>query len=158
MAVVPTLVRGKARAQREDGPEPWTVRPLLALPGAPTIVPMAVTQTVARRSVLVVTPSEVRRRDWSDVVSDGRTTVETCAGPGEHCVLLQGLDSCPLVARSDVVLYDFEATTPSFLALLLRAHRSSEVVLVRDRVVRGQHRPSVVMRRRPRGTAAEPVL
>ena len=113
---------------------------------------------VPTRSVLVVTPSEERRRGWSSVVSDGRTAVATCPGPSEHCVLLQGLETCPLVASCDVVLYDFDATAPSFLALLLRSHRAAEVVLVRDRVVRGQHRPSVVMRRRPRGTVAEPVL
>ena len=110
------------------------------------------------RQVLVVSPSEVRREDWSTVVNDGRTTVSTCSGPTEHCVLLRGLDSCPLVAGCDVVLYDFDATTPSFLAILLKAHRGTEVVLVRDRMVRGQHRPSVVLRRRPRGTAFDPAL
>lgn len=119
---------------------------------------MALTAVPAERSVLVVTPSETRRRDWSAVVSDGRTVVTTCPGPTENCMLLRGLDTCPIVAACDVVLYDFDATSPSFLALLLRAHRDAEVVLVRDRVVRGQHRPSVVMRRRPRGTAADPVL
>ncbi len=110
------------------------------------------------RKVLVVSPSETRRTDWSAVVEDGRTTVTTCSGPTEQCVLLRGLGSCPLVAGCDVVLYDFDATTPSFLALLLRAHRAAEVVLVRDRVVRGQHRPSVVLRRRPRGAAFDPAL
>ena len=150
--------RGPVHAgQWVDGPEPWTVRPLPLRPAAPTIAGM-VTHAVTGRSALVVTASEVRRRDWSDVVRDDRTTVETCGGPSEHCVLLRGLESCPLVARSDVVLYDIDATTPAFLAMLLRAHRGSEVVLVRDRVVRGQHRPSVVMRRRPRGTAVDPVL
>ena len=119
---------------------------------------MAVAEAPTTRSVLVVTPSEQRRHDWSAVVSDGRTAVTTCPGPSQHCVLLRGLETCPLVAACDVVLYDFDATTPSFLAQLLRAHRSAEVVLVRDRVVRGQHRPSVVMRRRPQGTATEPVL
>lgn len=111
---------------------------------------MAVTvHGLPRRAVLIVSPSEERRRDWSAVVQDDRTTVETCAGPTSHCVLLCGLETCPRVARSDVALYDFDATTPSFLALLLRAHRSAEVVLVRDRMVRGHHRPSVVLRRRP---------
>jgi hypothetical protein len=110
------------------------------------------------RRVLVVSPSETRRTDWSSVVEDVRTAVSTCSGPTEHCVLLQGLDSCPLVGGCDVVLYDFDATTPSFLAVLLRAHRAAEIVLVRDRIVRGQHRPSVVLRRRPRGTAFDVAL
>jgi len=112
----------------------------------------------ARRAVLIVSPSEVRRQDWSSVVCDGRTDVETCSGPSEHCVLLRGLSSCPLVGRCDVALYDFESTPPGFLAELLRAHRAAEIVLVRDRVVRGRHRPSVVMRRRPRGSAFEAAL
>jgi hypothetical protein len=111
-----------------------------------------------RRAVLVVSPSDDRRRDWSAVVSDGRTDVAICPGPGGHCVLLRGLETCPLVAASDVVLYDVDAVTPHFLALLLRAHRSAEIVLVRDHVVRGRHRPRVVLRRRPRGTAVGPAL
>ncbi len=111
-----------------------------------------------RRTVLVVSPSEALRHDWSKVVADDRTTVETCSGPGSHRVLMRGLDTCPLAARSDVVLYDHDATPPSFLAVLLRAHRNAEVVLVRDRKVRGQHRPSVVLRRRPRGSGIAPAL
>lgn len=112
-----------------------------------------------RRAVLIVSPSEERRRDWTAVVEDDRTQVTTCPGPNEQCVLLRGLDeTCPLVAKCDVALYDFDATTPSFLATLLRAHRAAEVVLVRDRMVRGRHRPSVVLRRRPRGTAFEAAL
>ncbi|MBU6424177.1 MAG: hypothetical protein KGQ88_09105 [Chloroflexi bacterium] len=124
-----------------------------------TIGTMSVTPAPGgTRRVLVVSPSETRRVDWSSVVEDGRTTVATCSGPTDQCVLLRGLGSCPLVADCDVVLYDFDATTPSFLALLLRAHRAAEVVLVRDRVVRGQHRPSVVLRRRPRGDAFDTAL
>lgn len=119
---------------------------------------MSTATAPARRQVLVVSPSPVLRADWSAVVDDGRTDVTTCPGPSEQCVLLRGLGSCPLVAACQVVLYDFEATTPSFLATLLRAHRSTEVVLVRDRMVRGRHRPSVVLRRRPRGTAFETAL
>ncbi len=138
----------------------WSyLRPYLLAPCDATIGAMSVTVAPGgTRRVLVVSPSETRRTDWSDVVEDGRTTVATCSGPTEHCVLLRGLESCPLVAGCDVVLYDFDATTPSFLALLLRAHRAAEVVLVRDRMVRGQHRPSVVLRRRPRGTAFDPAL
>lgn len=105
-----------------------------------------------RRGVLVVTPSEAQRRDWSAVVADDRTRVETCPGPSANCLLLRGVSSCPLVERADLVLYDFDATTPQFLAMLLHAHRNAEVVLVRDRLVRGQHRPSAVLRRRPRST------
>lgn len=119
---------------------------------------MAMAQAVRGRSVLVVSPTDDRRRDWANVVRDGRTDVLTCAGPGAGCVLLRGLQSCPLVAQCDVVVYDFDATSPGFLARLLAAHRDAEVVLARDRMVRGQHRPSVVMRRRPRGTAVAPVL
>ncbi len=111
-----------------------------------------------RRAVLIVSPSEARRQDWSAVVDDGRTEVSTCSGPSQQCVLLRGLETCPLVAKCDVVLYDFDATSPSFLATLLRAHRSVEVVLVRDRMVQGRHRPSVVLRRHPRGTAFEAAL
>ncbi|MBI2324359.1 MAG: hypothetical protein HYU87_05315 [Chloroflexi bacterium] len=110
------------------------------------------------RTVLVVSPSEARRRDWAAVVADDRTDVSTCAGPGEHCVLLRGLESCPLVAQCDAALYDFDATAPPFLATLLRAHREAEIVLVRDRMVRGKHRPSVVLRRRPRGSAYEAMI
>lgn len=112
----------------------------------------------ARRRLLVVSPTDSRRADWSAVVDDGRTDVTTCNGPRPDCVLLCGGESCPLVDGCDVVLYDFDATTPSFLATLLRSHRRAEVVLVRDRVVRGQHRPSVVLRRRPRGTAYDAVM
>lgn len=118
----------------------------------------ATTAVGPARRVLVVSPSETRRTDWSSVVEDGRTAVTTCSGPTDHCVLLRGFESCPLVATCDVVLYDMDATTPSFLARLLRAHRGAEVVLVRDRMVRGQHRPSVVLRRRPRGTSFDPAL
>lgn len=53
------------------------------------------------------------------------------------------------------MLYDFDATSPSFLATLLHAHRNAEVILVRDRVVRDQHRPRVVLRRSPRSTHFE---
>lgn len=116
------------------------------------------TTPAARRAVLIVSPSEVRRRDWSTVVKDDRTEVTTCAGPSEHCVLLRGLETCPLVARCDAALYDFDATPPWFLGVLLGAHRAAEIVLVRDRTVRGRHRPSVVLRRRPRGTAFEAVF
>ncbi len=112
--------------------------------------------SVPRRAVLIVSPSDVRRRDWAAVVADGRTEVTTCAGPSEGCVLFRGLETCPLVARCDAALYDLDATPPRFLATLLRAHRGAEIVLVRDRMVRGRHRPSVVLRRRPRGTALEP--
>ena len=110
------------------------------------------------RAVLIVSPSEARRRDWSAVVADDRTEVTTCAGPNEQCVLTRGLESCPLVAQCDVALYDFDATAPPFLATLLRAHRAAEIVLVRDRMVRGKHRPSVVLRRRPRGSAVEATI
>ncbi len=116
------------------------------------------TTAPAHRAVLVVSPSEVRREDWSKVVADDRTEVTTCAGPSEHCVLLRGFETCPLVARCDAALYDIDATPPAFLATLLRAHRGAEIVLVRDRMARGRHRPSVVLRRRPRGTAFEAVL
>jgi len=108
-----------------------------------------------RRSVLIVSPSEARRRDWSAVVADGRTDVGSCAGPSSSCVLLRGEASCPLVQGADLVVYDFDATSPSFLAMLLRAHRSADVVLARDRIARGQHRPSAVLRRRPRTSAFE---
>lgn len=111
-----------------------------------------------RRSVLIVSPSEARRRDWTLVVEDDRTDVSTCPGPNEGCVLLRGLDTCPLVAACDAALYDADATRPEFLAVLLHAHRDAEIVLVRDRVVRGRHRPSVVLRRRPRGTAYESII
>lgn len=111
-----------------------------------------------RRAVLIVSPSEERRRDWSAVVADDRTEVTTCPGPHERCVLLRGLESCPLVAACDAALYDHDATEPSFLAVLLRAHRDVEIVLVRDRMVRGHHRPSVVLRRRPLGTAFETLI
>jgi len=57
------------------------------------------------------------------------------------------------VERAGVVLYDFDATTPSFLATLLHAHRNAEVV--RDRIVRGQHRPRVVLRRSARSSRFE---
>lgn len=114
--------------------------------------------TQARRSVLVVSPSDVRRSGWSAVVGDDRTAVTTCSGPGEQCVLMLGRETCPLVAQCDAALYDFDATPPAFLATLLHAHRDAEIVLVRDRMVRGKHRPSVVMRRRPRGTAVGPML
>lgn len=110
-----------------------------------------------RRSVLIVSPSEARRTDWTSVVEDGRTTVTTCPGPNDQCVLLREA-SCPLVAQCDAALYDFDATAPAFLATLLRAHRDAEIVLVRDRMVRGKHRPSVVLRRRPRGTQFEAML
>lgn len=113
---------------------------------------------VARRAVLVVSPSEARRTDWSAVVADDRTTVSICPGPSDQCVLLRGAASCPLVAQCDAALYDFDATAPAFLATLLRAHRDAEIVLVRDRMVRGKHRPSVVLRRRPRGTAFQAML
>ena len=86
---------------------------------------------------------------------DGRTDVATCAGPSSRCVLLRGEASCPLVQGADLVVYDFDATSPSFLAMLLRAHRSADVVLARDRIARGQHRPSAVLRRRPRTSAFE---
>ena len=49
------------------------------------------------------------------------------------------------------------SATP-FLATLLKAHREAEIVLVRDRMVRGKHRPSVVLRRRPRGSAYEALI
>lgn len=111
-----------------------------------------------RRAVLIVSPSEARRQDWSAVVEDDRTQISTCPGPSEHCVLLRGLDTCPLVAGCDAALYDFDATSPPFLATLLHAHRAAEIVLVRDRIVHGRHRPSVVLRRRPRGTALEALL
>jgi hypothetical protein len=111
-----------------------------------------------RRAVLVVSPSDDRRRDWSAVVSDGRSEVSTCPGPGGHCALTRGLESCPLVAASDVVLYDVDAITPGFLATLLTAHRSAEIVVARDHVVRGLHRPRAVMRRHPRGITVGPVL
>lgn len=136
-------------------------RPYRRLVRAPTIPAVADSEGSRRtrhRRVLVVTPSDARRRDWSAVVADDRTRVETCPGPGANCLLLRGVPSCPLVARADLVLYDFDATTPSFLAMLLQAHRSAEVVLVRDRLVRGQHRPSVVLRRRPRDAAFEAAL
>ncbi len=110
------------------------------------------------RAVLVVSPSEARRRDWAAVVADDRTEVSTCAGPTDQCVLLQGIESCPLVAQCDAALYDFDATAPPFLATLLKAHREAEIVLVRDRMVRGKHRPSVVLRRRPRGSAYEALI
>lgn len=89
------------------------------------------------------------------MVEDERTRVTTCPGPNEGCVLVKGDGTCPLVAECDAALYDFDATAPPFLATLLRAHREAEIVLVRDRMVRGKHRPSVVLRRRPRGTAFE---
>lgn len=111
-----------------------------------------------RREVLIVSPSDVRRHDWAAVVTDERTAVTTCPGPSEQCVLLRGLETCPLLASCDAALYDFDATPPTFLATVLRAHRDAEIVLVRDRMVRGRHRPSVVLRRRPRGTAFEAML
>ncbi len=159
VSVRATVRGGEVPGTAEMVPPSCAIRPLPAAGGALTIARMALApHGVATRSVLVVSPSEDRRHDWSAVVDDGRTVVETCPGPSSHCVLLRGLETCPLVARSDVVLYDFDATSPSFLALLLRAHRAAEVVLVRDRMVRGRHRPSVVMRRRPRGTAVQGVL
>lgn len=109
----------------------------------------------AHRSVLIVSPSDARRTDWASVVGDERTVVATCLGPNERCVLLTGSETCPLVAQCDAALYDFDATAPTFLATLLHAHRDAEIVLVRDRIVRGKHRPSVVLRRRPRGTQFE---
>ena len=115
---------------------------------------MSVATDIPRRKVLVVSPSAARRTDWAAVVSDGRTDVEVCAGPRDSCPLLKA-GSCALVGACDVALYDFDATTPAFLAELLHAHRAAEIVLVRDRTVRGQHRPSVVMRRRPRAAAFE---
>lgn len=111
-----------------------------------------------RRSVLIVSPSDTRRRDWSLVVSDDRTDVATCPGPNEGCVLFRGLESCPLIVACDAALYDVDATRPEFLALLLPAHRDAEIVLVRDRMVRGRHRPSVVLRRRPHGTTYESLI
>jgi len=111
--------------------------------------PVVGTHGPGERTVLVVSPSDERRHDWAAVVRDGRTSVMTCTGPSGQCVLLRGLDRCPLVGRSDVVLYDLDATSPSFLALLLHAHRETEVVVVRDRLVRGTHRPSAVLRRLP---------
>ena len=92
------------------------------------------------------------------MVADDRTEVSTCDGPSDQCVLLQGIESCPLVAQCDAALYDFDATAPPFLATLLKAHREAEIVLVRDRMVRGKHRPSVVLRRRPRGSAYEALI
>lgn len=112
----------------------------------------------SRRSVLVVSPSEDRRTDWTAVIEDGHTRVTTCSGPGDECVLLRGSETCPLVADCSSVLYDFDATAPAFLATLLRAHPDAEVVLVRDRLFRGKHRPSVVLRRRPRGTTFDALI
>lgn len=143
-----------ALAGGETGPPRWGLRPFLRIPLDAKIGGMPAS---ARRRVLVVSPSETRRTGWSEVVDDGRTDVATCPGPNDGCILLRG-ESCPLVAGSDVALYDFDATTPAFLATLLRSHRAAEVVLVRDRLVRGRHRPSVVLRRRPRGTAHGPAL
>lgn len=106
--------------------------------------------TRADRHVLVVSPCEGRRSDWSSVVADDRTVVETCPGPDVDCWLTRGHASCPLVAWADLALYDIDGITPSFLATLLQAHGGAAVVLARDRLVRGQHRPSAVMRRERR--------
>jgi len=99
------------------------------------------------RSVLVVTPSPERRRDWAAAVGGGRTAVETCPGPSERCPLVAGLGSCPLVARADLVIYDVESAPPGSFGLVMRAHPGVEIVLARDRVVGGRHRPTPVMRR-----------
>lgn len=100
-----------------------------------------------RRTVLIVSPSEIRRRDWSAVISSARTDVLTCPGPSIWCALFRGMRTCPLVARSDLALYDADATSTGFLATLLAAHRTVEVVVARNRVVRGQHRPRGILRR-----------
>lgn len=115
------------------------------------------TSTAHRRTVLVVSPSEERLAGWSAVVADDRTDVLTCAGPNERCPLMTGGDRCPLVGRADAAVYDLERTRPELLAALMHAHPRVEIVLVRDRWVRGQHRPSVVVRRRPRSLAFETV-
>jgi len=107
-----------------------------------------------RRKVLVVSPEPARRADWATIVADERTDVATCAGPSDRCLLLTGCDRCPLVERADAAVYDLEFTRPELLAALMRAHPRVEIVLARDRWVRGQHRPSVVVRRRPRALAS----
>ena len=99
------------------------------------------------RSVLVVTPAPERRRDWVSAVGGTRVSVETCPGPSERCPLVAGLGSCPLVARADLVIYDVEAASPRSFGLVMQAHPSAEIVLARDRVVGGRHRPTVVLRR-----------
>lgn len=99
------------------------------------------------RSVLVVTPSPERRRDWVSAVGGGRTRVETCAGPDDRCPLVAGPGSCPLVARADLVIYDVEAAPPRLFGLVMRAHPGAEIVLARDHIVGGRHRPTVVLRR-----------
>ena len=99
-----------------------------------------------RRKAVVVSPLAERRDGWAAVVADERTDVITCVGPSAGCPLVNGADSCPLVASSDLVLYDADATPLPLLAGLLRSHPGTEIVLVRDRMVRGQHRPSVVLR------------
>lgn len=111
-----------------------------------------------RRRVLVVSPEETRRRGWAAVVADDRTDVATCAGPSDKCFLLAGSEGCPLVDRADAAVYDLEFTRPELLAALMKAHPRVEIVLARDRWVRGQHRPSVVVRRRPRALAFEAVV
>ena len=99
------------------------------------------------RSILVVTSSPERRRDWAAAVGGGRTSIETCPGPYDRCPLVAGLGSCPLVARADLVIYDVEAASPRSFGLVMQAHPNAEIVLARDRVVGGRHRPTVVLRR-----------
>lgn len=111
-----------------------------------------------RRTVLVVSQSEERLGGWSRVIADDRTDVLTCAGPNELCPLMAGADRCPLVSRADAAVYDLERTRPELLAALMRAHPALEIVLVRDRWVRGQHRPSVVVRRPPRTLSFETIV
>jgi len=99
------------------------------------------------RSILVVTSSPERREQWAAAVGGRRTAVETCPGPSERCPLVAGLGSCPLVARADLVIYDVESASPRSFGLVMQAHLSAEIVLARDRVVGGRHRPTPVMRR-----------
>jgi hypothetical protein len=108
-----------------------------------------------RRTVLVVSPAEERLGDWSRAIADDRTDVLTCAGPSAQCPLMTGGDRCLLVGRADAAVYDLERTRPELLAALMRAHPGVEIVLARDRWVRGQHRPSVAVRRRPRSLSFE---